>query len=159
MTVQTHKLTDRRQLRFNTIAEIAADVNVLAGGKIKALGNWSSGQILEHLAKTMDGSLDGMNFRFPWLFCVTAKWLFKNRFLTKPMPPGWTLKGDQAKALMPAETTWEDGLVHFRKSTARLQAEERRATHPILGALTRDEWDHLHCRHAELHLSFLKPIE
>jgi hypothetical protein len=159
MTVQTHKVTDRRSLHFNNIDEIAADVEVLAGGNVKALGNWSPGQILEHLAKTMDGSMDGMGFHFNWLFRFTATFLFKNRFLTKPMPPGWTLKGDQAKALQPSETSWEEGLHHFRQSIARLQKEERRVPHPVLGNLTRDEWNQLHCRHSELHLSFLKPAE
>jgi hypothetical protein len=157
MTVQTHKVTDRRKLHFNTLDEIAADVEALAHGNVKALGTWSPGQILEHLAKTMDGSLDGMNFRFPRLFCVTARLLFKKRILTKPMSPGWTFKGEQAKALGPPETSWEDGLRHFRQSLARLQAEARRVPHPILGVLSREEWDQLHCRHSELHLSFLKP--
>ena len=159
MAVATHTVKNRRTLHFSSMDEIADDVEALARGKVKALGNWSSGQILEHLAKTMDGSIDGMKFKFPWWFSFPAKVLFKNRFLTRPMPAGWNLKGDQAKALLPPETTWENGLHHFRQSIARQQSEEHRAPHPVLGRLTRDEWSQLHCRHSELHLSFLQPEE
>jgi len=159
MPVKTNKVTGRRELHFNALDEIAADVDALAKGKLKALGNWSPGQILEHLTRVMDGSMDGMNFRFPWLFCVAAKLLFKKRILTMPMPPGWNLKGEQAKALLRPETSWEDGLRHFRQAIARQQSEEHREPHPVLGPLTRDEWRQLHCRHSELHLSFLLPVE
>ena len=159
MPVATHTVTNRRTLHFNSVDEIAADVEALARGKVKTLGNWSAGQILEHLAKTMDGSLDGMKFKFPWWFNFPARVLFKYRILTKPMPPGWKLKGDQAKALLPPETSWENGLHHFRESIVRQQSEEHRAPHPILGRITREEWTQLHCRHAELHLSFLLPEE
>ncbi len=49
-------------------------------------------------------------------------------------------------------------MLNLRQAIHRLQTEEKRAPNPVLGKLTREEWDRLHCRHAELHLSFLVPI-
>jgi hypothetical protein len=53
MAVATKSVTGRRQLQFNTIDEILADVERLNQGQIKALGNWSSGQVLKHLTILM----------------------------------------------------------------------------------------------------------
>jgi hypothetical protein len=35
-----------------------------------------------------------------------------------------------------------------------LQSAPLQPAHPLLGAMTRDEWREFHLRHAELHLSF-----
>jgi len=40
---------------------------------------------------------------------------------------------------------------------ARLQATTKRYPSPAFGPLTLEEWDQLHLRHAELHLSFFVP--
>jgi hypothetical protein len=37
-----------------------------------------------------------------------------------------------------------------------LKTEPRRKPSPLFGELTIDEWNQLHCRHAELHLSFIQ---
>jgi hypothetical protein len=84
--------------------------------------------------------------------------LFKRRFLTKPMAPGWQLKNESAAALVPPLIDWDAALAHFRRAIARRKAEEKCAPNAVLGPLTREEWTQLHCRHAELHLSFLVPV-
>jgi hypothetical protein len=38
-----------------------------------------------------------------------------------------------------------------------MKAEPQRFPSPFLGELTREQWDQLHCRHCELHLSFILP--
>jgi hypothetical protein len=63
-----------------------------------------------------------------------------------------------AKYLVPPETSWEDGLKHFRATMQRLKTESQRKPSPFLGELTREQWDQLHCRHCELHLSFLVAV-
>jgi hypothetical protein len=156
--VDTGKITGRRTLHFNSIQDIAADVETLAQAKeVRTLGNWSEGQIFMHLANTMNGSIDGMKFKAPWFIRVVAQLFFKRRFLTKPMSAGFKLPADAANELIPSATTREEGLQNIRAALDRLQKETKRGPSPVLGQLTREEWDQLHCRHAELHLSFLVP--
>ena len=58
---------------------------------------------------------------------------------------------------MPAATSLEDGLAHIRNAIHRLQTDPKRVPSAFLGTLTKEEWTQLHCRHAELHFSFLIP--
>jgi hypothetical protein len=156
MAVDTAAIATRRELHFNSIDDILADVEHLNQGKIKTLGNWSGGQILKHLAIVMNGSIDGLSMEVPWWLRLLAPW-FKGRFLAKGMKPGIELKGSTAEALVPPATSWEEGLDLFRKATNRLKTESKRERSPIFGAMTKEDWDKLHCRHAELHLGFLVP--
>jgi hypothetical protein len=157
MAIDTSKIPNRRQLHFDTTQDIADDVERLNQGKIKTLGNWSGGQILRHLSIVMDGSIDGAKARPPWPFRLLGRFFFKSRILTKGMTPGFQLKGQPARVLVPPATDWQEGLQIFRRAIQRQKTETKREPHPFLGPLTRDEWNRLHCRHAELHLSFLVP--
>jgi hypothetical protein len=48
-------------------------------------------------------------------------------------------------------------LNELRAAIDRLNREPKRAPSPVFGKMTREEWDQLHLRHAELHLSFFVP--
>jgi hypothetical protein len=154
MTIQTTKVLNRRPLHFQTIDDIHRDVEHLNQGKVKALGNWSGGQVLRHLATVMNDSIDGFPMRFSWPLRLLGR-VLKGRILAKGMTPGYQLKGSAAAELVPPATSWEEGLQLFRQAIHRLQTETKREPSPFFGAMTREEWDQLHCRHAELHLSFL----
>ena len=155
--INTAKITGRRQLRFESIDDILADVNQLAKAKeVRCLGNWSSGQVLKHLTIVMNGSMDGIPRAFSGFLRFFVRLIMKKRFLNKPMPPGFKLP-EKATALLPPPTTWEEGLEGIRKAIGRLKTETKREPHPVLGPLTVEEWTQVHCRHSELHLSFLVP--
>jgi hypothetical protein len=156
MTVDTAKVQGRRVLHFNSLEDILADVDRLNQTPLRALGNWSPGQILKHLSVTMIWCLDGAPMTAPWYIRLIG-WFIKNRFLTKPMSAGFALPADTAKYLIPPDTSWEDGLQALRSAIQRLKTESQRFKSPFLGELTREQWDMLHCRHCELHLSFLVP--
>jgi hypothetical protein len=158
MTVDTRKVPNRRQLHFQTIDDILSDVERLNQGKIKALGNWSGGQILKHLAVVMNGSIDGVPMRFSWPLRLLGR-LLRGRVLSKGMAPGYQLKGRAAETFGPPATTWEEGLQLFREAVRRQKAETKREPSPFFGAMSNEEWDQLHCRHAELHLSYLTPTD
>ena len=158
MAVATAKVSNRRKLHFNLIEDILDDVERLNQSKFKTLGNWSGGQILKHLSIVMNGSIDGAPMRLSWPLRLLGRML-KRRVLTKGMSPGFQLKGKAADALVPPATTWEEGLEMFRRAVHRLQTETKREPSPFLGPMTREEWDQLHCRHSELHLSFLVPAD
>lgn len=157
--IDTAKVAGRRQLQFHSIDDILADVERLASAKaVRPLGNWSSGQVLRHLTIVMNGSIDGAPKMMPKLVQQMIRLLAKRRFLDKPMAPGFKLP-PKAAMLIPPQTSWEEGLDAFRRTVRRLKTESVRMPHPAIGSLTHEEWDRLHCRHAELHLSFLVPVE
>lgn len=156
MPVDTAKIQGRRTLTFSTLDDILADVEKLNGAKLRSLGNWSPGQILKHLTVPMLWCLDGAPLRAPWYVRVMS-WFMKGWFLRNPMPAGFKLSADFAKELLPPPATWEDGLQALRSAIQRMKTEPQRHPSPFLGTLTSDQWVQLHCRHAELHLSFLIP--
>jgi hypothetical protein len=157
--INTTKVAERRQLHFNSLDDLAAEVERLAACRqLRTLGNWSAGQICEHLATVMNKSIDGFDKKMPAVVRFLARLLVKQRLLSRPMKPGFRLPGRLAEIVPPPVET-AAGLDDLRRAIRRLRTEEKRSPSPFLGAMTRAEWDQLHCRHAELHLSFLVPVE
>jgi hypothetical protein len=157
--INTAKIKDRRPLQFQSLDDIAAEVERLAAAKqLRALGNWSSGQVLQHLVSTMNNSIDGFEFAVPMPVRIMLRLFMKGRFLNRPMPPGFQLP-KRAGAMLPPATSWDSALTGFRRAMQRLKTETRRSPHPAFGPMTVAEWEKIHCRHSELHLSFLVPVE
>jgi hypothetical protein len=158
-TVLTSKVTGRRELHFGSLEDIRADVEKLASAReIKTLGNWSAGQVFQHLSLVMHKSIDGFQAQFPWIVRALMGLLMKKSVLNKPMTAGFKLPSSAAKELIPAETNLEQGLQSIRQGIQRLQTETKRVNSPFLGKMTLQDWTQLHCRHCELHLSFLIPV-
>ncbi|MBI3837414.1 MAG: DUF1569 domain-containing protein [Planctomycetia bacterium] len=153
MTVQTNTVTGRRSLQFSSYQEILDDARKLSLTPTRQLGNWSLGQICEHLAKGMDMAIDGPAFK-PSLPVRLIGPFFKKRTLTRPMSPGFTLPKNAA-ALLPAPVSVAEGLAKLEKSIARQQQTRDRKPNPVFGPMTAEEWDQLNFRHAEMHLSFI----
>jgi hypothetical protein len=156
MTVDTTKVSPRRQLHFSSVREILDEAERLQKGNVKALGNWTPGQIYKHLSVPMTACIDGFDFKANFFFRLMGR-LMKKRFLSKTMLPGFNITGKAAEKLLPPPTTPEEGLEALRKAVHRFNTETKRMPSPFLGEMTNDEWIQLHCRHAELHLSFLVP--
>ncbi len=157
--LDTSKVANRRTLKFASIDEVLADVDRLASYKeVRALGNWSSGQVVQHLAMTMKNSIDGFESFVPAPMRLFLRLVMKRRFLTRPMPAGFKLPA-RATSMLPAAISFDEAVKNFREAHARLKAESRRAPHPAFGPMTIAEWNQIHCRHSELHLSFLVPVE
>lgn len=161
--IKTNQVTNRRPLRFGRLDDIVRDLEVLnnrveAGGKVHASGNWTPGQVVDHVAKMIVFSLDGFPpDAKPTLLVRAILRMLKSSALIKPMKPGIRLKGKMAAALGPdPDVTWGQAMTRLRNVTERVRGGER-MTHssPAFGAMAHEEWIQLHCRHAELHLSFL----
>jgi hypothetical protein len=88
--VDTKRITGRRKLHFNSLAEIQTDAERLASGNYRQLGNWPLGYALSHIARVMRISLDGATFRVPFYIRWFAP-LMKGRMLRSPMPAGFQL--------------------------------------------------------------------
>jgi hypothetical protein len=156
--VDTRRAQGRRVLHFDTLEDVLADAERLTAGRIESRGNWSAGQAFEHLARWMDFSLDGFPVRVPWLVRVLFGRLILRRALRRGFPAGFRWKGANAAASDPGPTDAAAGLEHLRRSVARLRTETQRSPSPLFGKLSAEEWEQLHLRHAELHLSFLDPV-
>ena len=155
MVVDT-KNTDRRELTYANLDEVVADAERLVAAGAATTGNWSLGQILEHVATVMEKSIDGFEIRPPLPIRLVGRWFLKNRFLKHGMPAGFQLKGPAAKELLPPEIDPQQALDHLRRAAERLKTETHRSVHPFFGYLDQTDSNRINCRHAELHMSFIE---
>ena len=145
----------RRTVSYPSLDAVVADAERLVEAEAGTTGNWSVGQILEHLATVMDKSIDGFDFRPALPVRLVGRWFLKNRFLRKGMPAGFQLKGLAAQQLIPPEVDPQQALDHLRSAAERLKTSTKRAPHPFFGKMTQEESNRINCRHAELHMSFI----
>ena len=64
-------MAERRNLSFSRLDEVMPDVDRLLAGH-RTVGNWSLGQICNHLAKGIQGSIDGFDVTHPGSFA--SRW-------------------------------------------------------------------------------------
>lgn len=150
-------MAERRALTFATLDRVMPDVDRLLEGH-ETLGQWSLAQMCNHLSTALLMSVEGFPGRAPWIVRTTIGGFARRRILkTGRMATGIRL---------PVEFQPKPGL------DARAEAETLRASlmyyaahqgppvvHPLLGKMTRGEWDRLHAIHCAHHLSFARPIE
>ncbi|HVX61588.1 MAG TPA: DUF1569 domain-containing protein [Pirellulales bacterium] len=155
MAIDTKKVFARRPLRYDSYQDLVNDAERLAACDVRSLGNWSPGQTLGHLARAMELSIDGADFKASWLVRLAARIFYRQRCISGPMPPGIRLPREAQALLVPEEVDVQTALAELRLAVLRLQHDTERAPHPVFGEMSLDEWDSFHLRHAELHMSFL----
>jgi len=146
----------QRQLHFADFDALRAEVDRLHRNGYQKIGAWDLAQICNHLEYFVAGSLDGHQFKVPWLFKFLFGRMVLRRILSqqkmkagvftpqKPLPaPG----GDEAAAI-----------ANFKSALARLDsASSGFHDSPFFGHLTPEQWRELHRIHAAHHLGFLDP--
>jgi hypothetical protein len=147
-------MLERRRLNFDTIDVIMPDVEVLLDGHV-TVGCWTLGAICDHLARTINLSLDSAPADAPSTReQVNYRRLF---FRASAFPEGQTpplAVQEPAHDADPVEAARS-----LRNAVNRLKTHGGPfAAHPVIGPLTRDEWLLFHARHAAHHLSFAVPI-
>lgn len=145
----------RRKLRFESVSEILADAEAIARAPVRTSGTWTAGQIVQHIADAMYASLDGFPLKAPMAARLKAR-ATRGVVLKRGFPTGVKLRGD-LEAFLPATVPLEKALERLRSAADRIEREEMTEDHPFFGRLTHKEWIALHCRHAELHFSFMHP--
>jgi Protein of unknown function (DUF1569) len=155
MAVDTRNTKGRRTLHFDNYQQLLDEVHTLAAVPTRQLGNWSLGQILQHLAKAMNMAIDGPPFKVAFILRVLGPF-FKNRVISRPMSSGFRLPKNGA-VLIPTECDVAAGVAEIEKAVTRLEQTSERKPHFVFGPMTREEWDQLQFRHAEMHLSFITP--
>ena len=81
MSVNTAKVDAHRKVEYKSFDELLADADRLGTGNVKTLGNWTPGQIFQHLAIAYNGSIDGFQAGFPWFIRVMGR-LFKKKLIS-----------------------------------------------------------------------------
>jgi hypothetical protein len=158
--MDTQPSQQRRTLHFASIDDITRDAEKLAiaerKGHLRQVGNWTLGQACGHLAAWINYGFDGTPAKVPWFLRMIAR-PARKRYIYKPMNPGGRLPkisgGTLAMDILPTD----EGLSRLRLACNRLKADVPKIPNPVFGKLKPDEWRNLHMRHAELHLSFLRP--
>lgn len=158
--VDTSKVTDRRSLRFNTIDDLLADIDVLVAadkaGKLRSIGNWTLGQAFGHLASWIEYSYSGYPFKTPWLIRFILKFLVKG-YIKNGMPAGRRIPNTSNGTYGTEVLSTDDGAARLKKALLRLRSEPAQYDSPAFGHLSDADRTLLNLRHAELHLSFFRP--
>ena len=158
MSVNTKKVRGRRKVSYGTYDDLLADLATLASGPTEVLGNWSFAQICRHLAVALNGSIDGVPFRASLPMRIMATLLMKKRFLTKTLPAGFQIPVTAKAIVEPGDSVeLQEQLTALREAIERVKTDKTRARHPFFDELTTEQWDQFNLRHAELHMSFVRP--
>jgi hypothetical protein len=144
----------QRSLTFSNLAEVMPEVDRLLKGH-QTVGQWSLGQICNHLTVAIIGSVEGFPFKPPWIVRKTIGPFMIRRILKKGRFP--------AGIKLPEKFVPKPGL------DARAEAEALRAAirlcgshsgpyadSPLAGPMSRETWERLHCIHCAHHLGFAR---
>src|SRR5581483_7303329 len=148
-------MAGRRELTFASLDEVTPDVERLLAGHV-TLGNWSLGQICHHLAMALRMSMDGVPVKASWLVrrtfgAVARRLLLRGGRMPKGIRvPEVYLPKPGLDAACEGEAL-QAALERFRSHAGPLHE------HPLLGPLSRDQWERFHCIHCAHHLNFALP--
>lgn len=150
----------RRTLRLSSIDDLLAELDQIEqaaqAGTLRAIGNWTPGQILGHLAAWIEYGWTGYPMKAPpwpisWLLRRTLRRTLRDGLKSGVKIPGIAGGTTGTEAL---ET--DVALERFRAALQRLQAGEPvRYESPAFGPMSQEDRVALQLRHAELHLSYL----
>lgn len=157
--MNTKTIKGRRDLQFNCENCLLADAEKIAAlpDSYRALGNWSIGENFSHVAKTINASVNGFDFRVPLYLRVLGR-VLRKKFLAKTFHAGIEFNVSAAKQIGPDQgISTADAFKQLQDAVALFQSTNKRAGSPIFGCLTAEQWVQMHARHAELHFSFIVP--
>lgn len=150
---------ERRELTFANLDEVLAEAERLASGEVRTTGNHSLGQILNHLALSLDVATGRVVAPPPPFFMKLMMPLMKRMVLgSKPLKPGIKLPAKGEAFFWPdKEFEVPSALQYFKDSVGQFSTNGPLEKHPFFGKLTKEQGEQLECRHAALHLSFVHP--
>lgn len=147
-----------RMLKFDRLDDVMPEVDRLLEGYERG-GNWSLGQICQHLALTMQHSVEGWPWQAPWLVRRTlGRVMLRNVLRRGAMPEGVPLRW--LRVLTPASEPDDRAEAEVLRGTLRYY-EGLNALfpeHPVFGRLNQEEWSRLHAIHCSHHLGFVRPV-
>ncbi len=162
MALDTGKSTDRRPIKYQSLADLRQDLNALEAahqaGRLRQTGNWTPGQIFTHLAAFINFAYDGYPkaLQPPWIIRMFLRLKTKG-YINDRMPAGVRIPGIPTGTVGADDVPFEEGLTRLRAAIDRLDGTPPTIESPAFGPMTHEESKKINLRHAELHLSFLHP--
>lgn len=160
LAIDTKSVAGFRKLRFHSVDECLAEVDRIvaadASGKARAIGNWTIGQNIAHLAAWIEYGYDGFLVKAPplpirWML----KYVLKGKYLRNGLPRGVGIPGVKDGTTGQDAMSTVDGAARYKRALARLTKESFKHPSPAFGKLSMDEQVQLNLRHAELHLGYV----
>jgi hypothetical protein len=150
-------MPQRRELTFGHLSQVMPEVDRLLQG-YRLGGQWTLGQVCQHLTRSLQGSVEGIPGAGAWLLRRTiGPWLGRRMLSRGIMPAGFRIRPEWG--VMPgtglddrAEAEALRGAILYYSGRTEGFPE-----HPMFGRLGREQWDRLHCIHCAHHLGFLLP--
>jgi Protein of unknown function (DUF1569) len=150
-------MPQRRKLRFASLDDVMPEVEGLLTG-YETVGNWSLGQICNHLSRVFNLLVDAGPTRTPPNRLARLRYYMarKGFFAIEWFPTGVRAP---TKLVLP-----DEGLNDRAEAEAlRIALDRFKAapgpfpTHPFLGVMSKPEWVQFNCRHCAHHLGFAIP--
>lgn len=149
----------RQRLHFENLESAIAHAKSLQNSGYEQLGNWSLGQICNHLAQTVNLSVNGFPLRLPSPIAAVLRWAFFN-LPGVPRVMGSIRLPTSRDLSQKAPCDDQAGIDRLIRATERLTAPDAKLkANPLLGKLTLPQWQRFHGWHAERHLSFLRACD
>lgn len=150
-----------RKLEFESIAACRAELQRVleadAAGTLQAVGNWTPGQILAHIAAWIEYGYEGYPLKKVPFF---VQWLLRLKFkqiLRSGMSPGVRIPGVQGGTTGADDMSTTVAYERLQHALDRLEkGEEATYVSPAFGDMSHEQRVALNLRHAELHLGFLQ---
>jgi len=145
----------RRPLTFASLDQVMPDVDRLLLGH-RTVGNWTLGQICNHLTRAFISTVEGFRFSAPWIVRKTVGPLLVRRLLKySRFPEGAPLP----QKFLPKPTDDDRAEAEaLRAAIGLLRAHHGPlAAHPLGARLSHADWARFHCIHCAHHLSFVLP--
>ena len=145
----------RRALIFSSLHQVMPETDRLLNGHA-TVGRWSLAQICNHLELVIRLPMDGVPVKSTWLVRRTVGPIFRRlsfRLAWIPeavrvpevyLPPPNLDQGRESDALRAT-------IQRFHSFAGQLDE------HPLLGRMSRPQWERFHCLHCAHHLSFAVP--
>lgn len=154
----TDQNDSRRTLKFNTLDDLLNDALALQAKGVTTHGKWTAAQVFLHVSAVIQASIEGFTFKMPFPVRIVGR-LIRNRSLSKGFPSGIKIPSSAKHAFdPPANISLDEAMRHLIGSVNKAKQKQMQQVSPIFGALNHDQWVELHCRHAELHFSYLSAI-
>ncbi len=158
--IDTKKIADHRQLRFESIDDVLAEIDRIVQaeeqGTLRAVGNWTPGQIMAHIAAWIEYGYDGYPLKPPPWF---IRWILRRmgkKYLRDGMPKGARIPGVEDGTYGADDMPTREAAARLKTAFMKLKrGEPARFDSPGFGKMDHEDRVRLNLRHAELHLGFL----